>query len=175
VDEIELQSCLAPVWISKRLELRLARSESKWSLQANMIDSGEKEVRHQKRSSAWCGVREGQGECWWSWRSAEWNWRAQIQAKECCQGLKNAYPAEQPIHAEKRRKGSKVASLEWNRCSLKRDQGGGLMSTHSREEEQTEEAVCSAQRNIEAPIQTEERQQGLRSANGNWGAPTRIE
>jgi len=45
------------LWYLKGLELRLAWGESKWSLKGNMMDSGEKDVRHQKRRSAWCCVR----------------------------------------------------------------------------------------------------------------------
>jgi len=67
VGEIEFQCPLARFLISKRFELRLACSESEWSLKGNMINSEEKEMCHQERRSAWCGVRGGQGECQGDW------------------------------------------------------------------------------------------------------------
>ena len=42
---------------------RLARGESKWSLNGNILNSGEKEVRYQHSRSSSCGVQGGQGEC----------------------------------------------------------------------------------------------------------------
>ena len=124
VGEIEFQCHLALFVISTRLELRLARSELKWSLKRNMMNSGGKEVRHQERRSVWCGVLGGKGECWWRWRSAEWNWGVQIQAKEHRQGSRSAYPAAQPIHAEQRRKGREAKCLEWNRGAPNQCWGG---------------------------------------------------
>ena len=87
VGEIEFQCHLAWFVISKWLELRLAHGELEWSLKGNMLNS---EVRSKERRSAWCGVLGGQGECWWWWRSPEWNWRARIQAKEHQCGLRSA-------------------------------------------------------------------------------------
>jgi len=55
---------------------------------------------------------------------AEWNWGAQIQAKDRRWGLRSAYAAEQPIHAEQRQKGREVKSLEWNRGAPNRGWGG---------------------------------------------------
>jgi len=109
---------------------RIACGESKWILKGNMINVGSKEVRHQERRSTWCGVQGGQGECWWWWRSAEWNWGAQIQAKQRWQGLRSAYPAEHPIHAEQPihpelcQKGREVKSVEWNSGTPNRGWGG---------------------------------------------------
>jgi len=124
VGEIEFECHLARFVISKRLELRLARSELKWSLKGNRMNSGGKEVRHNERRSVWCGVLGRQWECWWRWRGAEWNWRVQIQAKEHRRGSRSAYPAEQPIRAEQRRKGREAKCLEWNRGAPNRGRGG---------------------------------------------------
>jgi len=49
------------LWYLKGLELRLACGESKWTLKGNMMNSGEKEVHHQERRSAWCRVRWSRG------------------------------------------------------------------------------------------------------------------
>jgi hypothetical protein len=80
---------------------------------------------------------------------AEWYWRAQIQVKKRQWGMRSVYAAEQPIHAEQRRTGMEVKSLEWNRGAPNRGWGGdwGVRK---------EKAIWSAEWNIEAPIQTEE-------------------
>jgi hypothetical protein len=46
---------------------------------------------------------------------AERNWGVQIQAKERRWGLRSAYAAEQPIHAEQCGLRNVVKSPEWNR------------------------------------------------------------
>jgi len=88
------------------------------------MNSGEKEVRYQEKRSAWCGVQGGPGECRWWWRSAEWNWGAQIQAKEHQRELRSVYAAEQPIQPEQHWKGREVKSQEWTRGALNWDWGG---------------------------------------------------
>jgi len=127
-----------------------------------MTNSGENEVPHQERSSAWCGVRGGQGECWWCWRSAEWNGGAKIQTKERWRGLRSAYPAEQPINAEQRWTGRDVTSLEWNRGgSIRgrgRDWGAPIL-----EEERREKRQYGALNEIW------KRHSRLRSADWDWG------
>jgi len=112
------------LWYLKGLELRVACSELKWRLKGNMMNSGEREVRHQERNSTWCGVQGGQGENWWWWRSVGWNWRVQIQAKERRQGFRRAYPVEQPNQTEQHRMGREAKSLEWNGDALNRGWGG---------------------------------------------------
>jgi len=49
------------LWYLKGFELRLACGERKPSLKGNIMNSGEKEVRHQERRSAWCRVRWSRG------------------------------------------------------------------------------------------------------------------
>jgi len=129
-----------------------------------MTNSRGNEVRHQDRRSAWCGVRGGQGECWWWRRSAEWNWRAKIQAKERWRGLRSAYPGEQPIHAEQRWKGREVTSLEWNTGVPIRGRGGDW-GAHILEEERCEK------RQYGALNDRSKRYSRLRSADWNWRAP----
>ena len=131
---------------------------------ANMTNSGENEVHHQERRSAWCGVRGGQGQCWWWWRSAEWNWGVKIKAKVRRRGLRRTYPVEQPIHAKQHWKGREVTSLEWNWSAPIWGQGGDWGAPR-------EKAGWSAEWNIEEPFETEERQRGLRSAKYSGGAP----
>jgi len=170
------------------VERRLANSESKWSFKCCMMNSGGKQVGYQERRSAWCGVRGGQGECWWWWRSAEWNWRAQIQAKKRRRGLISAYPAKQPIYAEQRQKGRKAKSLEWNRGAPNQGWGGdwgasvpedvlgqkkqyGALNKLSKHQSK----LHSAKVNQEVPIHTEDHQRQLWSANRDWAAPMGIE
>jgi len=92
---------------------RLAPSESKWSLKGNMMNAEEKEVCRQERRSAWCGVRGGQGECWWWLRSTKCNWGEQSQANEGQRGLRSVYSAEQP---------SMLSIAEWGGMLRVRDQ-----------------------------------------------------
>jgi len=103
--EIEFQCHLTRFVISIRFELMSDPGESKWRWKGTMMNSGGREVRIQEKRSAWCGVRGGQGECWWWWKSAEWDWGAQIQANERRRGLRSANPMQQPVHAEQRGKG----------------------------------------------------------------------
>jgi len=133
-----------------------------------MTNLGGNEVRHQERRSAWCGVRGGQGECWWWWRSAEWNWGAKIQAKERRRGLRSAYPAEQPFHAEQRWQGREITSLEWNRGAPIRGRGGDR-GAPILEEERREKRQYGVLNEIS------KRYSRLRSADGNWGAPIIVE
>jgi len=124
VGEVEFQCRLDQCVISQRLGLRIARGEPKPSLKGNMMNSGGKEECLQAGRSDWCGVQGGQGECWQGWRSAEWNWGAQIQAMECRQRLRSANTVEHPFHAEQRRKGTRAQSSAWNRGAPNRGRGG---------------------------------------------------
>jgi len=151
------------LWYLKGLELRLACGESKWSLKGNMMNLRGKVMRHQERRSAWCGVRGGQGECWW-WSSEEWNWGAQIEAKERRRGLRSTYPAEQPIQAEQGQKGREVKSLEWNGGAPNRGWGVDVGAPILEEE-------CRQKRQYGALNETSKHQSRLRSAYYSGGAP----
>jgi len=129
-----------------------------------MTNLGENEVRHQERISAWCGVWGGQGECWWWWRSAEWNWGGKIQATERRPGLSSANPAEQPIHAEQCWKGREVISLKWKRGNPIWGRGGDW-GAPILEEERRDKTQCGALNEIS------KHQSSLRSADGDWGVP----
>jgi len=142
----------------------LARGKSKWSFKGNRRNLEEIEVCHQERKCAWCGVLRGQGGCWWWWRRVEWNWGEQRQAKKRRRGLRSAYPAEQPIHANQRQKGREERSLELNRGASDRGRGGGwwapILVEKSRQGRQ-----------YGALNHLSKRQCRLRSANRDWGAP----
>ena len=125
---------------------RLTRTESKWSLKGNRMNLEEKEVRHQERRSAWCGVQGGQGECWCWWRSAECYRGEQRRAKECWQGWRSAYPAKQP---------SMLSIAESGGTYRVRNQIEALL--------------------IEVGEGIEERWLTCRSANPDWGGPTGFE
>jgi len=132
------------------------------------MNSEEKEGRHQARSSAWCELQGGQGECWWWWRSAEWNWGEQSQAKVRRQGFRSNYIAEQPIHAEQRRKGREEKRLEWNTGAPNQGRGGDwgtpIIDEH-----------CRQRRRHGALNAILKCQCRLRSADGDCGAPILVE
>jgi len=95
-----------------RIEM-ITNSEWKWSLNGNMINSGEKEVQHQQWRSAWWIAQGGQEECWW--RNVEWNWGAQVQANECQWGIEKcpSSRAAHPCRVAMNGGGGVVNSIEW--------------------------------------------------------------
>jgi len=95
---------------------------------------------------------------------AEWNIEPPIQTKERQQRLKGAYPAQQPIHAEQRRKGRYVKSLEWNRVTPNRGRGGDW-GAPALEEERRQTRWDGALNGISR------RQSRQSSTDGDWGAP----
>ena len=102
----------------------LARSEFKWRLKCNMMNSEENEVCHQQMRSAWYGVQGGQGECWCWWGCAECNGREQSRAKEGPTGVEEHLTSGAAIHAEHLAMGRNDQGLEWNRGAPNRGRRG---------------------------------------------------
>jgi len=131
------------------------------------MNSRGKEVLHQERRSAWCGVEGGQGEWWWWWRSAEWNWGAQIQAKErLSSGAAHLCWASPKWRV--------VKSLKWNRSAPDRGRGGDWGAPIRQEERQPRGGAPTVM-HYGALNEISKRQSRLRSAHGDWWAPITVE
>ena len=134
---------------------RLGHNQTKWSLKGNRMNTEEKEVCHQERRSAWCGVQGGQGECWCWWRSVEYNSGEQSQAKERRRGLRSTYPAEYSSMFNIHERGGRWRV--WN----------GMEALLL----EAKDGLRSADWYIDASIQTEKPWRGLRSTYSIGRAP----
>jgi len=178
VGEIEFQCRLARFVISKRVGIEVSLRWSKMEFERQYDEFGGKR-----------GAPPGEEECQMSCEvvngsadgDAQWNWGVQIQAKERRWGLRSAYAAEQPIHAEQRQTGREVKSLEWNRGTPNRGWGGDWGAPILEEERGQKRqygalnGISKHQSRLRRAEGIKERWRGLRSADGDWGVPTGIE
>jgi len=97
VGEIEFQSCLARLVISKGVGIEASLRWIQMEFETQYDEFwGKRGAPPGKEECLILGeVVKGSAD-----GDAEWNWGARIQAKECWRGFRNAYAAEQPIHAE---------------------------------------------------------------------------